>query len=165
MKRVIQHRIDNAWQKSWDLQTNDKLHCVKPVIGSLPVMPMRRTDVKLTRLRIGHTRFTHRHLLLDENAPECPSLPPVWRSQIEAHKIHRGKRLEGLEKVNILTTIFYDRLCITVGSSGPRKAISQETRCPMTLLNTDREDRRIQRVVVEHCSAFAAEIIAFVTPE
>ncbi|GFV94898.1 putative transposable element [Trichonephila clavipes] len=34
---------------------------------------MRRTDVKLTRLRIGHTRFTHRHLLLGENAPECPS--------------------------------------------------------------------------------------------
>ncbi|GFW78901.1 uncharacterized protein TNCV_2059221 [Trichonephila clavipes] len=36
-------------------------------------MPMRRTDVKLTRLRIGHTRFTHRHLLLGEDAPECPS--------------------------------------------------------------------------------------------
>ncbi|GFX38961.1 putative RNA-directed DNA polymerase from transposon X-element [Trichonephila clavipes] len=38
-----------------------------------PVMPMRRTDVKLTRLRIGHTRFTHRHLLFGERAPECPS--------------------------------------------------------------------------------------------
>ncbi|GFU04143.1 RNase H domain-containing protein [Trichonephila clavipes] len=73
MKRVIQHRIDNSWQESWNLQTNNKLHCVKPVIGALPLMPMRRTDVKLTRLRIGHTRFTHRHLLLGENAPECPS--------------------------------------------------------------------------------------------
>ncbi|GFW95390.1 RNase H domain-containing protein [Trichonephila clavipes] len=50
-----------------------KVHSVKPVIGAWPVMPMRRTDVKLTRLRIGHTRFTHRHLLLGENAPECPS--------------------------------------------------------------------------------------------
>ncbi|GFW34281.1 uncharacterized protein TNCV_220071 [Trichonephila clavipes] len=66
MKRVIQHRIDNAWQESWKLQTNNKLHCVKPVIGALPVMPMQRTDVKLTRLRIGHTRFTHRLLLLDD---------------------------------------------------------------------------------------------------
>ncbi|GFV78469.1 RNase H domain-containing protein [Trichonephila clavipes] len=45
MKRVIQHRIKNAWQESWNLQTNNKLHCVKPVIGALPVMPMRRTDV------------------------------------------------------------------------------------------------------------------------
>ncbi|GFU56209.1 RNase H domain-containing protein [Trichonephila clavipes] len=25
------------------------------------------------RLRIGQSRFTHRHLLLGENAPECPS--------------------------------------------------------------------------------------------
>ncbi|GFX90668.1 RNase H domain-containing protein [Trichonephila clavipes] len=40
MKRVIQHRIDNAWLESWNLQTNNKLHCVKPVIGALPVMLM-----------------------------------------------------------------------------------------------------------------------------
>ncbi|GFU08301.1 RNase H domain-containing protein [Trichonephila clavipes] len=65
MKCVIEHRIHNAWQESWDLQTNNKLHCVKPVIGALLVMPMRGTDVKLTRLRIGHTRFTYRHLLLE----------------------------------------------------------------------------------------------------
>ncbi|GFX18610.1 RNase H domain-containing protein [Trichonephila clavipes] len=64
MKRVIQHSIHNAWQESWNLQTTNKLHCVKPVIGAMPIMLMRRTDVKLTRLRIGHTRFTHRHLLL-----------------------------------------------------------------------------------------------------
>ncbi|GFV06939.1 RNase H domain-containing protein [Trichonephila clavipes] len=54
-------------------QLDNKLHSVKPVIGAWPVMLMRRTEVKLTRLRIGHTRFTHRHLLLGENAPECPS--------------------------------------------------------------------------------------------
>ncbi|GFX53860.1 RNase H domain-containing protein [Trichonephila clavipes] len=70
MKRVIQHRIDDDWQESWNLQTDKKLHCVKPVIGALPVMPMRRTDVKLTWLRIGYTRFTHMHLLLGENAPQ-----------------------------------------------------------------------------------------------
>ncbi|GFU75016.1 RNase H domain-containing protein [Trichonephila clavipes] len=73
-KRAIQHRIDNAWQESLHLQINNKQqHCVKHVIGALPVTPMRRTDVKLTRLRIGQTRFTHMHLLLGENAPECPS--------------------------------------------------------------------------------------------
>ncbi|GFU91513.1 RNase H domain-containing protein [Trichonephila clavipes] len=60
MKRVILHRTDSVWQKSWNAQTNNKLHCVKPVIGAWLVMTMRRTDVKLTRIRIGHTRFTHR---------------------------------------------------------------------------------------------------------
>ncbi|GFW25072.1 RNase H domain-containing protein [Trichonephila clavipes] len=59
--------------ESWSQQLDNKLHSVKPVIGAWPVMPMRRTDVKLPRLRIGHTRFTHRHLLFGENAPECPS--------------------------------------------------------------------------------------------
>ncbi|GFX25514.1 probable RNA-directed DNA polymerase from transposon X-element [Trichonephila clavipes] len=73
MKRVIMHHIFNIWQESWSQQLDNKLHSVKPVIGAWPVMPLRRTDVKLTRLRIGHTRFTHRHLLFGERAPECPS--------------------------------------------------------------------------------------------
>ncbi|GFV81165.1 RNase H domain-containing protein [Trichonephila clavipes] len=68
IKRVILHHIFQIWQ-----ELDNKLHSVKPVIGAWPVMPMRRTDVKLTRLRIGHTRFTHRHLLLGEDAPLCPS--------------------------------------------------------------------------------------------
>ncbi|GFU36741.1 putative RNA-directed DNA polymerase from transposon X-element [Trichonephila clavipes] len=73
MKRVIMHHIFNIWQESWSQQLDNKLHSVKPVIGAWPVMPLRRTYVKLTRLRIGHTRFTHRHLLFGERAPECPS--------------------------------------------------------------------------------------------
>ncbi|GFW57281.1 putative RNA-directed DNA polymerase from transposon X-element [Trichonephila clavipes] len=72
MKRVIMHHIFKLWQESWSQQLDNKLHSVKPVIGAWPVMPMRRTDVKLTRLRIGHTRFTHRHLLLGKDAPACP---------------------------------------------------------------------------------------------
>ncbi|GFX77618.1 putative RNA-directed DNA polymerase from transposon X-element [Trichonephila clavipes] len=77
MKRVILHHIFTIWQESWREQLDNKLHSVKPVIGAWSVMPMQRTDVKLTRLRIGHTRFTHKHLLLGEDAPECPN---VWRS-------------------------------------------------------------------------------------
>ncbi|GFW57111.1 RNase H domain-containing protein [Trichonephila clavipes] len=73
MKRVILHHIFKIWQESWSQQLDNKLHSVKPVIGAWSVMPMRRIDVKLTRLRIGHTRFTHRHLLFGERAPECPS--------------------------------------------------------------------------------------------
>ncbi|GFT73817.1 RNase H domain-containing protein, partial [Trichonephila clavipes] len=70
MKRVIMHHTFKIWQESWSQQLDNKLHSVKPVIGAWSVMPMRRTNVKLTRLRIGHTRFTHRHLLLGEDAPE-----------------------------------------------------------------------------------------------
>ncbi|GFX16015.1 RNase H domain-containing protein [Trichonephila clavipes] len=60
-------------QESCSQQLDNKLHSVKPVVGAWPVIPMPGTDVKLTRLRIGHTRFTHRHLLFGENASGCPS--------------------------------------------------------------------------------------------
>ncbi|GFU39058.1 RNase H domain-containing protein [Trichonephila clavipes] len=48
MKRVIMHHIFKVWQESWSQQLDNKLHSVKPIIVSWPVMPMRRTDVKLT---------------------------------------------------------------------------------------------------------------------
>ncbi|GFY17264.1 RNase H domain-containing protein [Trichonephila clavipes] len=84
MKRVILHHISQLWQESWSQQLDNKLHSVKPVIVAWPVMPMRRTDVKLTRLRIGHTRFTHRHLLLGEDAPERPSCK--WRVSLRGQR-------------------------------------------------------------------------------
>ncbi|GFV86058.1 putative RNA-directed DNA polymerase from transposon X-element [Trichonephila clavipes] len=87
MKRVIMHHIFKIWQESWCKQLDNKLHSVKPVIGAWPVMPMRRTDVKLTRLRIGHTRFTHRHLLFGERAPEC------WLKELEIDSFETLKDL------------------------------------------------------------------------
>ncbi|GFT61983.1 hypothetical protein TNCV_2083561 [Trichonephila clavipes] len=34
-------------KESWSQQLDNKLHSVKPVIGAWPVMPLRRTDVKI----------------------------------------------------------------------------------------------------------------------
>ncbi|GFT43144.1 putative RNA-directed DNA polymerase from transposon X-element [Trichonephila clavipes] len=83
IKCVILHHIFKIWQESWSQQLDNKLHSVKPVIGAWPVMPMRRTDVKLTRLCIGYTCFAHRHLLLRGNAPECPSCKKQGTQQLE----------------------------------------------------------------------------------
>ncbi|GFU66481.1 RNase H domain-containing protein [Trichonephila clavipes] len=73
MKRVILHNILTTWQESWSQQLDNKFHSVEPIVGAWPVIPMRRNAVKSTRLRIGHTSYTPKHLLLGENAPECPS--------------------------------------------------------------------------------------------
>ncbi|GFY14754.1 RNase H domain-containing protein [Trichonephila clavipes] len=83
MKRVILHHISKLWQESWSQQLDNKLHSVKPVIGAWPVMPLRRTDVKLTRLRIGHARFTHRHLLFGEHAPEFRALVHMAKTALD----------------------------------------------------------------------------------
>ncbi|GBO18790.1 hypothetical protein AVEN_102123-1 [Araneus ventricosus] len=73
IKKSLVSHLHITWQKNWDLQIKNKLHFVKPFIDMWLVLPIRELDVKLTRLRIGHTRFTHKHLLFDERVPVCPT--------------------------------------------------------------------------------------------
>ena len=46
----------------------NKLHAIKPNIGndSSAIRNLRREEVVITRLRIGHTRITHSYLLNHE---------------------------------------------------------------------------------------------------
>ncbi len=70
MKNLVTARVYGEWQQSWSEQTSNKLYAVKPLIAVWPSTSSRKHDVIITRLRIGHTRLTHRHLLLGE--PTCP---------------------------------------------------------------------------------------------
>ena len=72
-KPLINTYILSEWQKSWDTATFNKLHAIKPVIrnNSSAIRNIRRDDVVITRLRIGHTRFTHSYLLNREEQPFC----------------------------------------------------------------------------------------------
>ncbi|GBN40501.1 hypothetical protein AVEN_275207-1 [Araneus ventricosus] len=73
VKKSVARRIFSLWQETWDLQVRNKLHYIKPFIGLWPVLPTRGADVTLTRLRIGHTRVTHKYLLFGERTPMCPT--------------------------------------------------------------------------------------------
>ncbi|GFX38428.1 RNA-directed DNA polymerase from mobile element jockey [Trichonephila clavipes] len=64
LKTSTQNYIHRVWQETWDQQVLNKLHSIHPSTSHWAALPVRRHDVRLTRLRIGHTRFTHRHLLL-----------------------------------------------------------------------------------------------------
>ena len=72
-KPLINKYILSEWQKSWDTATFNKLHAIKPVVGnnSSAIRNVRREDVVITRLRIGHTRFTHSYILNREEQPFC----------------------------------------------------------------------------------------------
>ncbi|GFW49989.1 retrovirus-related Pol polyprotein from transposon 17.6 [Trichonephila clavipes] len=76
LKTSIQHYVHHIWQETWDQQILNKLHSIHSSTSHWAALPVRRHDVRLTRFRIGLTRLTHRHLLLGENAPECPSCKP-----------------------------------------------------------------------------------------
>ena len=73
LRPLINSFILNKWQESWDNEINNKLHTVKPVIGEWypAYQPIRKDEVILSRLRIGHARNTHSYLLKRELQPEC----------------------------------------------------------------------------------------------
>ncbi|GBN13046.1 putative RNA-directed DNA polymerase from transposon X-element [Araneus ventricosus] len=71
VKKYVKSILHSKWQALWDLKTTNKLQSIKRLIDCWPSLPIRKLDTVLTRLRIGHTRFTHRHLLLAEPAPLC----------------------------------------------------------------------------------------------
>ena len=73
-KPFINRYILSKWQLSWDRATFNKLHEIKPVFGKNNIYrSLRREEVVLTRLRIGHTRLTHSYLLKREDQPFCIS--------------------------------------------------------------------------------------------
>ena len=59
------------WQNQWSREIHNKLFSVKPNLGVWKCQHSRRDSVILTRLRIGHTRLTHQHLLKGEDPPQC----------------------------------------------------------------------------------------------
>mgnify|MGYP003623217385 CR=1 FL=1 len=69
----IKHTVNKQWKLQWSSTSTSKLHEVRhgPTHNQLPKDITRRDQVVLTRLRIGHTRITHSHILNHEPQPSC----------------------------------------------------------------------------------------------
>ena len=72
-KPSINKYILEEWQTSWNNSIGNKLLDIKPTIGEYQsvVRNIRREEVVLARLRLGHTRATHSYLLQGEEQPQC----------------------------------------------------------------------------------------------
>ena len=72
-KPFINRYIFDKWQTSWSETPYNKLKEIKPVIkeSKSVISNIRREEVVLTRLRIGHARITHSWLLNREEQPYC----------------------------------------------------------------------------------------------
>jgi len=72
-KQHIREYIRNKWQRQWNLQTNNKLHQIKPTLAQPTKMGTmtRHDEVVLCRVRIGHTHLTHSFHLRGEAKPQC----------------------------------------------------------------------------------------------
>ncbi|GBM75815.1 hypothetical protein AVEN_105733-1 [Araneus ventricosus] len=73
LKKHIEMFLHTKWQERWNLETANKLHTLKPLVQPWPSLANRKADTLITRLRIGHTQFTHLHLLFGEEPPMCSS--------------------------------------------------------------------------------------------
>lgn len=72
-RHYIGNYVHDLWQNEWNMAGNNKLHAIRPIIGNQPsaTRSVRKDEVVLCRLRIGHTRLTHSHLMKQEPPPEC----------------------------------------------------------------------------------------------
>ncbi|GBO13458.1 hypothetical protein AVEN_248925-1 [Araneus ventricosus] len=70
-KRYINLALHSRWENHWNSQSMNKLRSIKPVVETWPTLTNRKADTIITRLRVGHTRYTHRHLLMGEQASMC----------------------------------------------------------------------------------------------
>ena len=72
-KPRISQYVNSLFQAKWDVCVGNKLHEINE--DFLPSLKMysdnRKEDIILTRLRIGHSRLTHKHYLANEDPPEC----------------------------------------------------------------------------------------------
>ena len=69
----ISQYVRDLWQREWDTAVNNKLHAIKPLIGEQlsAYRSVRRDEVVLSRLKLGHSYLTHSYLLKGKPSPEC----------------------------------------------------------------------------------------------
>jgi ribonuclease HI len=74
-KRCIKDCLRQKWQASWNDALNNKLHAIKPTLGEWTpsYRSVRREEVVIARIRLGHTHLTHSYILKGEDPPECIS--------------------------------------------------------------------------------------------
>ena len=75
-RNIIKFYCRDQWQAHWsNLIDNLKLKSIRPSVLPWARCPTdRRSDIILTRLRIGHTYYTHRYLMAsgaERQAPRC----------------------------------------------------------------------------------------------
>ena len=71
-KPYIKGKVYGSWEARWrQLTDNKKLKSVQQTTAKKVLKLSRIDEVKLTRLRIGHSRLTHSFILLGEEVPMC----------------------------------------------------------------------------------------------
>ena len=134
-RNTIRSYCRDKWQDHWsNLNNNFKLKSIRPSVHPWPCIRLdRRSEIVLTRLRVGHTRYTHRYLMesgVGRQVPrcstchvdlsvlhilvQCPNFENERRACLLANKTladilgedaHAEQVVEFLKKINLLYEI------------------------------------------------------------
>ena len=77
---TITRLLKAKWQQQWNDLPSNKLREIKPDLSHhfTKLLPCRRDEVVLTRVRIGHSYTTHSYLLKGEDRPQCIGCQTPW---------------------------------------------------------------------------------------
>ena len=80
LKPHINFFVINKWQERWSSCPDNKLFRIKLTLGEWPPVfrNSRKEEVVLSRLRIGHTYFSHSYILRQEDPPECTACQEIY---------------------------------------------------------------------------------------
>lgn len=99
LKKYFKSLILKLWQNTWS-RSSSHLRDIKPYVEEpTRTLQHRRSQIVLARLRIGHTRLTHQHLLSNSAAPVCQNCNTqmtVKHLLIECANYHKDRLRYGL---------------------------------------------------------------------
>lgn len=71
-KAYVKAKVRESWERRWrNLTDNKKLKSIQEDVTKKVMKLSRMDEIKVTRLRIGHTRLTHNSILMGEEVPRC----------------------------------------------------------------------------------------------
>lgn len=94
---LVKEYVNSCWQREWDNQSDQKLHEIMPRVGEFSVNSLKRKEqVIIHRIRIGHTRLTHSHLMEGRSNPSlcnfCSQELTVKHFMIQCRRFSRIRR-------------------------------------------------------------------------
>lgn len=96
IRSKIKRSIKEERKRDWNRPTLNKLKEIMPELKARTTLNLnRRDEVRLNRLRIGHTAATHEYLLIKGNKPHCRYCNAdlsVKHILVECHRLHNVRK-------------------------------------------------------------------------
>lgn len=107
IKNHIKNKLKQKWRNYWNTLNHNKYQNIKPNSTPWPVPNNRRDQVIISRMRIGHTLFTHEFIFKRADPPQCEVCGETLTVQ---HILVNCPQYKNQRQINNLPTTLKDAL-------------------------------------------------------